>query len=113
MSETQTNGLEGYRRADGRENSGIRFINPKKLNDDGITGVVAKGIFDGRRPNSITGKEDFAVREADGTLAVINNNGNLSTQMERVEVGMDIAVLYNGMVAIKTGKYKGKNSHNF
>lgn len=103
--------LQGYVKAN--TTASVRFINPKKLADDNITGVILKGIYDGTQPNAMSGKNDFVFLEETGNKAVINNSGNLAREMETVEVGMEVAVIYNGKKKIKGGSYKGKDSHSF
>lgn len=92
----------------------IRFVRPKALADDGTTGVVAEGIYEGTVPNTFEPtRNDFKVREEGGDLVILNATGSLSQQMGKVAQGSYVRISYSGMKKLTQGKLKGKSVHNF
>ena len=92
----------------------VTYIRPKELAENGITGVVAQGIFTGTTPNNFDeSKNDYKVQLDDGTVAILNSTGSLRNQLEKVATGSYVRINYNGMEAIKTGKMAGKPAHSF
>jgi len=92
----------------------LRFIRPSKLAAEGVTGVVAQGIYEGAIPNQFDeGKNDFKVREDNGDLLILNSTGSLASQMARVEVGSYVRITYLGKQTMTKGKMAGKQSHGF
>lgn len=87
-------------------NENIRFINPRTLLDEGITGSVLTGTFKEEkveeRVQKSTGKKftarSFIFEEDDGKTAVINSTGHLAYLMKAQEVkpGDKLSVLYFG-----------------
>lgn len=93
---------------------GLRFIRPKQLADDGITGVVAQGIYAGTTPNTFEPtRNDYKLTEDDGGTVILNANGSLNKQMAKVAEGSYVRISYSGMQKIESGKLKGKSVHNF
>lgn len=88
------------------EVSNVRIINPKKLLDEGITGVVLTGTFQKEvteeRVQRATGKKfistSFTFLDEEGKIAVINSTGHLSYLMKKQEVqpGDKLSILYFG-----------------
>lgn len=46
-----------------------------------------------------------------GKILVLNSNGSLDSQMEKVEEGETISVEYNGKSLLTKGPYAGKEAH--
>jgi hypothetical protein len=99
------------------ENAGkgsITFIRPKQLAEEGTTGVVAEGIYEGTQPNSFEPtRNDYKVRDEAGNLIILNATGSLNQQMAKVATGSYVRVSYSGMKKLTQGKLKGKSVHNF
>ena len=66
---------------------------------------VAKGISKFDKPT-------FTL-DTDKGRVLLNGAGNLSYQMEKVEVGALVQVIYGGMEALKNGDYAGTKAHQF
>lgn len=94
--------------------SNVRFVRPSKLNEDGFTGVVVEGLYQGSVPNKFDEKKsDYKILADDGTLTIVNGGGNLGWQMKEIEAGNAVRITYNGMKTIAKGKMAGKDSHDF
>lgn len=94
--------------------AGIEFIRPSRLAEEGITGVVAEGIYEGTLPNQLEpSRKDFKIRKSDGTLLVLNSTSSLTRQMDLVDLNDGVQIVYNGLKTIKSGKAKGKSVHDF
>lgn len=92
----------------------LTFVRPSKLAAEGITGVVAQGIYEGAIPNQFDeGKNDFKVRADNGDLVILNSTGSLASQMARVEAGSYVRISYLGKKAMTKGKMAGKEAHSF
>lgn len=92
----------------------VTYIRPKTLSEEGTTGVVAEGIYEGTVPNNFdSAKNDFKVRLEDGTLAILNSSGSLANQLNKVATGSYVRINYNGMQPMKSGKMAGKLAHAF
>ena len=100
--------------------SSVKFVRASALAEEGVTGVVALGTYQGTVANNIEPtKLDFKVMEADGTLVVINTAGNLTSRMTQaieelgLEIGQGLKIIYNGKLEAKKGRLKGKFLHSF
>lgn len=92
----------------------LTFVRASKLAAEGITGVVAEGIYEGGVPSRFDEtKMDFKIRKDNGDLTIVNNCGSLASQMAKVEAGSYVQITYLGQRAIETGKMKGKLAHSF
>jgi len=93
---------------------GITFVRPKELAENGTTGVVAEGIFEGTVPNNFDEtKSDFKVRKDNGDLIILNSAGSLASQLAKVAPGSYVRITYAGMKPMLKGKMKGKSAHSF
>ncbi len=110
--ETQT-ANDGYEKLskprDGanEKNGELKVVRASVLAEQGITGVVAEGIFEKKEPNKFDpAKNDYFVRNAEtNTLYIINSTQGLAEQMELPEVmGKQVKVEYEGKIATKRGK---------
>ena len=109
-----TSQLEG-KGAGAGNNGKVRFVRASELRKDPASkgSLVAEGIYEGLVPNEMTEKNDFKVREADGTLVILNNTASLANQLSNLELGSYVAIQYNGTTVIKSGARKGKEAHQF
>jgi hypothetical protein len=85
----------------------IRYVNPKKLKDEGITGVIVQGTYLGRLDENQFGKRDFKFEsmtekgpDGDPALVIINESGNLQARMSNIAVGDLVQVRYIGQEKI-------------
>lgn len=100
--------------ADAGKGGNVKFIRPKQLAEEGVTGVVAEGIYQGTTPNNFDdAKNDFKVLAEDGTLLILNSTGSLANQLAAVEEGSYVRISYQGMQAMKKGRMAGKQAHSF
>lgn len=99
----------------GEETAGeLTFVRASKLAAEGITGVVAEGIYEGGVPSRFDEtKMDFKIRKDNGDLIIVNNTGSLAAQMAKVETGSYVQITYLGQEAATQGKYKGKLMHRY
>lgn len=96
------------------ERSDIKFISAKRLLDEGLTGVVAEGIFEEALPNRYDdSKLDYRLVTDDGGVIILNHNGSLAYQMNLVQPGSYVRISYDGMKEIKKGAMAGKQAHQF
>lgn len=92
----------------------LSFVRPAKLAEEGITGVVAEGIYEGTIENKFdANKPDYKVRAENGDLTILNSAGSLASQLSRTNVGEYVQIIYKGMVEMTKGKMAGKKSHSF
>jgi hypothetical protein len=92
----------------------LKFINFKKLNDAGTTGVVAEGIYESSKvvEGGLYGpKTEYAIRADDGTLQIVTEAGGLKGQMAKVDTGSYIQITYLGKQAMESGPRKGQLAH--
>jgi hypothetical protein len=47
-----------------------------------------------------------------GMVAGLNSSGGFNVKMDQVNVGDTVRVLYNGVIILTKGKYKGARSHS-
>ncbi len=109
-----------YRSVNGKEinneapKGNLSFVRPAQLAKDGVTGVVAQGIYEGTLENKFdAGKPDFKVRDDAGNLIILNSAGSLAKQLNRVAVGSYVQIIYKGKTEMTQGKMAGKQSHSF
>lgn len=96
------------------EQGKLVILRPSKLAEEGVTGLVAEGIYEGAVENKFNpDKKDFKIRGADNTLYIINETAGLKRGMADVTVGDLVQIHYEGKSEIKSGKSKGKSFHNF
>ena len=92
-----------------------------KLTDDNVTYFRAKELKVGQK---IVGKyvkqiEDkyghpcFKLVLTDGTTGIINYTGQLAALFEKVAIGTDVEVIYQGKTVIESGKWAGEEAHIF
>jgi hypothetical protein len=83
----------------------MKIIRPSELADAGITGTVAKGIFEKMEPNKFdTSKNDYFLRDGE-TLYIVNTTKSLKEQLEQPGViGMFVEIVYEGKVPTKNKK---------
>ena len=110
MSETK------WVRADGLDS--IKYINPKKLAEEGFIGTVVEGRFLGPIATPFVDsngnqKSDYKIEGRDGSIYVLNNSSSLTRQMAAVEPGEILQVNYLGTKLIESGKMKGNKSHRY
>lgn len=95
------------------DSKGLTFVRPSQLAKDGVTGVVASGIYLGKVENKFDAdKSDYKV-DGEDSLYILNAAGSLDKQMSMITEGQYIEVHYNGKQEIATGKLAGKSVHNF
>lgn len=91
----------------------VTFIRASKLAEAGTLGVIAEGIYLGTVPNPLEeSRLDFKIETSSG-LVIINTTSSLARQMALVNVGEGVRISYNGQSVMKSGKAKGKKTHNF
>jgi hypothetical protein len=118
MSETNTN-TEGktFKTVNGKtvgDGGTIRFVRPKLLAEEGTTGIVAQGVYQGTVANNFDdAKEDYKVLDDNGNTIILNSAGSLASQLKRVKVGSYVRISYLGMKPMTKGKMKGKDAHSF
>lgn len=105
------------------------FQNPKRWADAEVEGLMVQGNFLGLTEKDAYGKENFKFEatadgvsfDADGntveykagTTVIINTSAGLSNQMNEIDIGTEVAIIYNGQTKISKGPYKGKMAHNY
>ncbi len=92
----------------------LKFVNFKKLNDAGTTGIVAEGIYESSKVvqgGPYGPKTEYAIRAEDGTLQIVSEAGGLKGQMAKVQTGTYIQINYLGKQAMESGARKGQLAH--
>jgi hypothetical protein len=99
----------------GTENQGaLVIVKPAELAKAGTTGTVASGIYEGILPSELYPESpSFKIRADNGDLILVNSCGSLKSQMNRVNVGTYVELVYKGQDTIKSGPRKGKQAHSF
>lgn len=87
----------------------LKIIRPSELAAAGTTGVVARGTYEGSKPNKFNaGNNDYFIRGSDNTLIILNSTQALKEQLGQLAAdGSDnaqVEVVYNGKVKTKNGK---------
>lgn len=99
--------------AGNKDGKPLTIVRPSKLAKEGITGIVAEGIYMGTQQNPFDADQlDFRI-EGDETDYVINSAGSLTSQLGKVETGSYVQIQYMGKQKAKSGKAEGKMVHNF
>lgn len=75
-------------------------------------GDTVTGTFLSSREDNY-GKQNYSIKQGDGSIIVLAGQGNLGRQMSAVEPGNYVEVTYNGKKEITSGQWKGKDSHSF
>lgn len=90
----------------------LKIVRPSELAKAGITGTVAEGILEKVEPNKFNeANKDYFIRDADGTLYIVNGTAALNEQLGQPGVvGLKVTVQYNGQ---KPGKKGRKGYHDF
>lgn len=90
----------------------LNFVRFSELAKNGVTGLVASGIYEGSLPNRFDAEKlDFKIRSANGDLTIVNAAGSLQSQMAKVPTGTYVEIEYFGKVTMEEGKFKGKQTH--
>lgn len=122
MSETTNTGTGGrtMRTVNGKVGNAdvsqgeLKFVRPSKLTEADVNTTVAAGIFEGTVPNKFDDQKlDYKVRASNGDLTILNSAGSLASQMNKIEIGSYIEILYKGKSIMKSGKGAGKEAHGF
>ena len=97
--------LKPAKAANGKEGV-LKIVRPSQLDKDGITGIVASGILEKVEPNKFDAtKSDYFIRNADGTLYILNETKSLKDQLgQDGTIGMNVEVEYLGKIKTKNGK---------
>ena len=93
------------------------------------TGVMVKGIYNGRTdidkyskknfkftataPGSTFNKDLDEVSYDAGTAIIINESGNLEYRLKDIKEGDEVVVIYEGKTPLSGGAYKGTLANNF
>ena len=118
MSNSNTTSADGSRKLTAVLSSStdlkpLKIVRPSELAKDGITGVVAEGIYMGTTPNRFEPlNNDFRIN-GDAEDFIINSAGSLVKQLASVDVGTYVQIQYAGKVKAKSGPAEGKMVHNF
>lgn len=94
-------------------NADIKFIRPSALTNDNKGDTLVEGIYIGPIKNEMTGKDDQKFMLEDGSTAIINGAGNLGARLKDIPANTAVLVQYEGRQKLKTGKFAGKEVHNF
>lgn len=87
------------------EGGNVNYIRPKALAEEGTTGVVVEGVYEGTIPNKFDNtKNDYKVIDGEGTLNILNSCGSLNYQLGKVASGSYVRISYKGMEKLKSGK---------
>ena len=83
------------------------IIRPSELATNGTTGVVAEGVYEGRKPNKFNAqKNDYFIRNGT-TLYIVNETKSLGEQLNQLdgeEGKATVEVVYNGKLSTKNGR---------
>lgn len=74
-------------------------------------GSVA-GVLEGSEEDNY-GKTAYSIKLGNGKTQVVTGAGNLGRQLASVAKGTYVQITYNGKQEMKSGQWKGKESHNF
>lgn len=90
------------------------IVRPSELAKSGTTGVVAKGVYEGAKPNKFNpANSDYFIRGDNNSLIIINSTASLKEQLDQLAAdgsdGATVEVVYNGKSKTKAGK----DYHNF
>lgn len=90
----------------------LSFLNPKTLNESGITGTIVEGRYVGEVVNQFEGV-DYKFELDNGDTVILNGCGSLKYKLSAIDPGSYLKIDYNGMQVIESGKMKGKKAHSF
>lgn len=87
----------------------LTIIRPSELAASGTTGVIARGTYEGSKPNKFNpAKSDYFIRGANESLTILNSTQALEEQLGQLAAdgsdGAEVEVVYNGKVKTKNGK---------
>lgn len=88
-------------------NGKLVIVRPSELAKNGITGIVAEGVYEGAKPNKFNAaKSDYFIRGADDTLYILNETQSLKEQLGQLSAGdkVKVDVEYAGKLTTKNGK---------
>jgi len=85
------------------------IVRPSELAKNGTTGVVARGLYEGAKPNKFNAaNSDYFIRGEGNALIIINSTASLKDQLGQLAAdGSDnatVEVVYNGKLKTKAGK---------
>lgn len=83
------------------------FVKPAEMTE----GQTIKGIFVGSEIDQFD-KPNHTVRTTEGDFT-LNSAGSLDKLMEQVTPGQYVEITYRGTKTLTSGKYKGKEAHQF
>ena len=87
--------------------SELTFLKPSEMEiDQEVTGRY----IDAKKDQF--GGLGYKLETADGTI-VVNGSGQLDALMGKVDPGENITIVYKGTTKLKSGKFKGKDAHQF
>lgn len=87
--------------------------NKEVIAELGAGDLIVQGTLEGISPNSLSKKDDYKIRGANGDLTIVNGGGNLNFLMSKVSVGQLVRISYAGTEKITSGDYKGKLANKF
>lgn len=104
MTETRTS-LKKANEAQGE----LTIIRPSELAKNGTTGVVARGVYEGAKPNKFNpAKSDYFIRGANNSLIILNSTQALEEQLGQLAAdgsdNAEVEVVYNGKAETKNKK---------
>lgn len=93
-----------------------QFSKPKQGAPESAVQLTEGTEINGSYEGTLTTKKFqtvfYKIRTAN-SLVAIPSSGQLKAYMDRVPKGADVQIIYRGMEAIKSGRYAGKESHQF
>lgn len=118
----------GFSKVGGTSNS-LAFQNPANWSKAELTGRMIQGTYEGRLAKDVYGKENHQFTattdgeminsEGDvipfvaGTTVILNDSGNLTRLLSKIEIGTEVIVDYEGKQKLKSGPFKGKSVNNY
>lgn len=104
MSETKTS-LKKANEAQGE----LIIVRPSELAKAGTTGVVARGTYEGAKPNKFNpANNDYFIRGANNALIILNSTQSLKEQLGQLAAdgsdNAEVEVVYNGKLETKNKK---------
>jgi ATP-dependent exoDNAse (exonuclease V) alpha subunit len=126
MSENNTATARTFKSVNGKPLTGnegqgeLSFANAgalkARLAESGADSIIAaEGILESKKTveTKFGPKRQYAVRTEAGDLVLLDEAGNLKSQMEKVEDGQYVQITYTGMDTISAGKWKGQAAHKY
>lgn len=93
--------------ANGESTGPLVIVKPSELAETGVTGTVAKGIYEKKEVNKFEpSKNDYFLRDTEtNTLYIVRSTKAIAEALEQPEVmGQKIEIVYNGKKPTKRGK---------